>query len=134
MKTSTDKLAGFGIGVSDLKESASFYEEAFGMYQARTYDLPEMNEIVMSLPESKGSSIVLMCYKDGKVKDFKNYRIKLVFYVANAGEIVERIRKRGLEIIREPALYKDTGATLAFAKDPDGYVIELLQLPERSSD
>lgn len=129
MNVKFDRVAGFGIGVSDLAGSAAFYQEALGMHQARTYDLPQMDEIVMAF-EGKSAAIILMHFKDGSTQNYKDNPVKLVFYVTDAAAIIERIRTRGLEIIREPSPYPDgSQVILAFAKDPDGYIIELIQMP-----
>ena len=42
-------------------------------------------------------------------------------------ESVDRIRAEGLEVMREPTKSKASGNIVAFGKDPDGYMIELLQ-------
>jgi len=50
-----------------------------------------------------------------------------VLQVKDAKAAVDRIRAEGLEVMREPTKSKASGNIVAFGKDPDGYMIELLQ-------
>jgi lactoylglutathione lyase len=77
------------------------------------------------------TAVVLMHWTDGSARNYRDNPIKLVFYVTDPKAVTERIRAEGLEITREPTPI-DTldGAVVGLAKDPDGYVIELLQAPE----
>jgi predicted enzyme related to lactoylglutathione lyase len=120
-----------GIGVSDLARSADFYSRVLGMKQTRTYDLPHMDEIIL---EYQGSAaVVLMHWKDGSAQNYADNPVKLVFEVADTVGLIERIRGEGLEIPMEPAPFAGLGgAIIGMGKDPDGYVIELIQLPAAS--
>jgi len=75
-----------------------------------------------------------MEYTDGVVRDHGAFAGKLVFYVDDVSAVCARIRDAGLEITREPSASQGLGPTLvAFAKDPDGYTLELLQRPPRQA-
>ena len=119
-----------GIGVSDLKKSADFYCRVLGMKQVSTIALDYMDEIILSYPAenfARGSRLVLMHWKDGSKRDYKNLPVKVVLQVKDAKATVDRIRAEGLEVMREPTKSKVSGSIVAFGKDPDGYMIELLQ-------
>ena len=125
-------IGALGIGVSDLEKSTDFYTRVIGMKKIQTLNLPHMNEEVLGF-EGRGASLVLMNYIDGSEPNYKNNPIKIVIYVPNAGAIIEAVRSEGLEIVREPEpLAALNIAALAFAKDPDGYLIELIQKPPKS--
>lgn len=125
---SADYLGATGIGVSDLDHSVDFYTRVLGMTKAQTFNLAHMNEVVVSYPGR--TAIVLMHFIDGSNPNYKNLPIKLVFYVTDPKAVAERIRAEGLEITREPTPVPEFGgAMVCLAKDPDGYVIELLQAP-----
>ena len=120
-------IGAMGIGVSDLEKSADFYCRVLGMKKLFRVNLPHMNEEILSF-DGKGAALVLMNYIDGSIRNYKDNPIKIVFYVPDAGAIVDAVRKEGLEIVRDPSPYEGMGdAILAFAKDPDGYLIELIQ-------
>ena len=88
-----------------------------------------MNEEVLGY-EGVGAALLLMNFIDGSNPNYKDNPIKIVLYVPDAATIIEAVRKEGLEVVREPAKVEGFGDTLvAFAKDPDGYLVELLQKP-----
>lgn len=129
MPRSPDYLGATGIGVSDLDRSVDFYTRVLGMKAMQTFKLPSMDEVVVAF-EGR-TAVVLMHWTDGSARNYRDNPIKLVFYVTDPKEVTERIRAEGLEITREPTPI-DTlgGAIVGLARDPDGYVIELLQAPE----
>jgi predicted enzyme related to lactoylglutathione lyase len=127
---SPDFLTAVGIGVSDLSRSVDFYAGVLGMKQIQTFQLDHMDEIVMA--HEGRNAVILMHYTDGSAPRYKDNPVKLVFYVADPAAMAERIGAAGFEITRQPAPAPTMGgAVICLAKDPDGYVIELIQAPVR---
>jgi lactoylglutathione lyase len=125
---SPNLLGAVGIGVSDLAKSVDFYSRVIGMTQTQTFKVDYMDEVVLAF-EGR-TAVVLMHYTDGSVRNYKDNPVKLVFYVVDPKEISDRIKAEGLEIVREPApMASMGGALLGLAKDPDGYIVELIQRP-----
>ena len=125
---SPDYLTAVGIGVSDLARSADFYERVLGMKPTQTFNLDHMDEIVLA--HEGRNAVVLMHWKDGSIRNYRDNPIKLVFQVVDAASLIERIRADGLAISMEPAAYPGMGgAIIGMGLDPDGYVIELIQSP-----
>ena len=125
---SPDYLTAVGIGVSDLARSADFYSRVLGMKQTQTFSLDYMDEIVLA--HEGRNAVVLMHYTDGSTRNYKDNPIKLVFQVTDAAGLIEGIRAEGLAITMEPKVYPGMGgAIIGLGKDPDGYVIELIQAP-----
>jgi lactoylglutathione lyase len=121
-------LSAVGIGVSDLAKSAAFYKDVMGMVEIRTYHLDYMDEIVLGYPDAE-SYIVLMHWTDGSARNYTNLPIKIVTRTRDPAALAARIRAAGFEVTREPGPSEAVGgATVGFAKDPDGYVLELLPL------
>ena len=132
MTRSPDFLTAVGIGVADLQKSADFYSRVLGMTQTGTFKVDYMDEIMLS--HEGRSSVVLMHYTDGSARNYRDNPVKLVFYVTDPVPYINRIRAEGLEITREPAPIESLGgAMVALAKDPDGYVIELIQRPAKAA-
>ena len=128
MARSPNSLGAVGIGVSDLARSVDFYSRVLGMTQTQTFKLDYMDEVVLAY-EGR-SAVVLMHYTDGSARNYRDNPVKLVLYVTDPRAVAEAIRAEGLEITREPAPIETLGgAIVGLAKDPDGYVIELLQTP-----
>ena len=126
---SPNLLGAVGIGVSDLERSVDFYSRVLGMSQTQTFKLDYMDEVVLAF-EGR-TAVVLMHYTDGSARNYKDNPVKLVFYVTDPKVVIDRIRAEGLEITREPVPNATlSGAIIGLAKDPDGYVIELIKRPE----
>ena len=120
--------AAFGIGVSDLEKSADYYVNVLGMTRMETYKLAHMDEIIVGFPKS--AAVALMHWTDGSNPSYRDLPIKLVFTVPDAAAIIARVREAGYQVVAEPVLMPAFGnMTIGFAKDPDGYLIELLQPP-----
>jgi lactoylglutathione lyase len=121
-------LSAVGIGVSDLARSTDFYVNVMGMEKIRSYHLDYMDEEVLGYPEGE-SYIVLMHWTDGSRRNYKDNPIKIVTRVKDPVALAAKIRAAGFEVTREPQPSSQVGgATVGFAKDPDGYVLELLPL------
>ena len=123
-------LGAVGIVVTDLKKSTDFYTRILGMKQTASYNLANMDEVVLAHDNPRGSSLVLMQYKDGTKFTFPDPpMLKLVNYVADPKVVVDKIRAEGYKVTREPAPSAVLNNTvLGFAKDPDGYDLEIIQL------
>ncbi len=128
----TAYIGAVGIGVSDLARSADFYTRVLGMKVITTFTLDYMDEIVVGF-EGRGSALVLMHWTDGSARNYRDNPIKIVLYVPDPTAAADAIRADGLEIVREPTPIASLGgAVVGFAKDPDGYLVELLQRPARA--
>ena len=129
MPRSPDFLGATGIGVNDLAASAEFYKAALGLKETQTFKLDHMDEIVLA--HEGRTAVVLMHWTDGSARNYRDVPVKLVFYVTDPVAIAARIKAAGGTMTREPAPIASLGgAVVGLGKDPDGYVIELLQAPE----
>ena len=94
----------------------------------QTFKLDHMEEIVLT--HEGRNAVVLMHYTDGSNPNYRNLPVKLVFYVTDPKAVAARVREAGCEVTREPEPLPSFGnAIVGLAKDPDGYVVELLQAP-----
>ncbi|MDP3495612.1 MAG: VOC family protein [Hyphomonadaceae bacterium] len=121
-------LSAVGIGVSDLAKSTDFYVNVMGMEKIRSYRLDYMDEEVVGYPDAE-SFIVLMHWTDGSARTYKDLPVKIVTRVKDPVALAAKIKAAGFEVTREPqASAQVGGAIVGFAKDPDGYMLELLPL------
>ncbi len=119
-------LSAVGIGVSDLAKSTDFYVNVMGMEKIRSYHLDYMDEEVLGYPGAE-SYIVLMHWTDGSPRNYRDLPIKIVTRVKDPVALAAKIKAAGYEVTREPqASTQVGGAIVGFAKDPDGYTLELL--------
>jgi catechol 2,3-dioxygenase-like lactoylglutathione lyase family enzyme len=129
---SDDFLTAVGIGVSDLARSEAFYRDVLGMKRTGTFHLDYMDEVMLA--HEGRSAVVLMHYTDGSARNYRDNPVKLVFYVTDPVALAGKIKADGLEITHEPTPNAGLGgAVICLAKDPDGYLIELIQRPAASA-
>jgi lactoylglutathione lyase len=125
---SPDFLTAVGIGVADLARSRAFYEDVLGMKHLQDFHLDYMDEVMLA--HEGRNAVVLMHYTDGSARNYRDNPVKLVFYVTNPAGLAAKVKAAGLEVTHEPAASPNLGGSLVcLAKDPDGYVIELIQRP-----
>lgn len=126
MTTNQPRIGATGIGVSDLRRSADFYMNVFGMKEIMKFHLDTMDEIVLGL--ERGPALVLMCHTDGVERDFARTGGKVVFYVSDPVATAEKASELGAKIERTPAPVPELGdAVVGFITDLDGHLVELLQ-------
>ncbi len=118
------------IRVGDLKRSLDFYTGALGMTLLRQRDYPEGRFTLAFLgygPEDTHPAIELT-YNYG----VSSYEIGTGFGHLAIGTndihaTCDSIRRAGGNIVREPGPMKHGTTVIAFAVDPDGYKIELIE-------
>ena len=126
-------LGAVGITVNELDTSAAFYTEMLGMVELQTIEAPTMTEIVLGFKGVRSAAVLLMKYTDGRKPNCEGDPVKLVFYVPDAKSTLETIRDANHVVVREAAEYPSLGGMIiGFAKDPDGYLVELIQKPPKS--
>lgn len=124
------------IRVGDLDKSISFYTEVLGMQLLRKNDYPdgkftlafigygsESTDAVIELTHNWGTD----SYDKGD--GFGHIAIE----VDDAYDACEQIDARGGEVVRPAGPMKHGKTVIAFVKDPDGYMIELIDSSSRKN-
>lgn len=116
--------------VGDLDRTIKFYTECFGMKLLRKRDVPEekYSNAFLGFGPEQSHFVVELTYNYGVT----SYDIGTGFgHFAIATEdvykMVENIRAKGGNVTREPGPVKGGTTHIAFVKDPDGYIFELIQ-------
>lgn len=118
------------LRVGNLEKSIQFYTEVMGMKLLRTSENPEYKyslAFVGYSDESEGAAIELT-YNWGTTE----YEIGTAFGHIALGfddiyKACDEINAAGGQVTREPGPVKGGTTQIAFVKDPDGYMIELIQ-------
>jgi lactoylglutathione lyase len=118
------------IRVGDLARSIDFYTRALGMSLLRQRDYPDGKFTLAFIgygPEDTHPAIELT-YNYGVDK----YELgtgfgHIALGVSDIHAACDRIRGVGGKITREPGPMKHGTTVIAFAADPDGYKVELIQ-------
>lgn len=122
-------VAAVGIGVSDLAAATEFYTRALGLEVTQQINLPHLDETILGFADTS-AAVVLMHWKDGVERSYRDNPGKLVLNTPDVHALVAQIKQAGYTVTQEPEVYKDFGnMTIAFAADPDGFQIEMLQAP-----
>lgn len=121
------------IRVGDLDKSISFYTEILGMKLLRRKDYPEGKftlAFVGYADESEQSALELTHNWDTSAYDLGSGYGHIAIEVEDVYAACDAIKAKGGEVVREAGPMKHGSSILAFVKDPDGYMIELLS-PQR---
>jgi lactoylglutathione lyase len=117
------------LRVTDLQQSIDFYTRILGMKLLRQKDYPEGRFTLAFLgygPEEEHSALELTHNWDQDSYDLGNAYGHIAVEVDNVYAACNDIKANGGEVVREAGPMKHGSTILAFAKDPDGYMIELL--------
>jgi lactoylglutathione lyase len=118
------------IRVGNLEKSIDFYTKALGMKLLRQRDYPDGKFTLAFLgygPEESHTAIELT-YNYG----VSSYEIgtgfgHIALGVSDIHAACQAIRQAGGKITREPGPMKHGTTVIAFAADPDGYKVELIE-------
>lgn len=117
------------LRVSDLQKSISFYTELLGMRLLRRKDYPDGRFTLAFLgygDESESTALELTHNWDTSSYDLGNAYGHIAIEVDDVYEACDAIKTKGGQVVREAGPMKHGTTVLAFVKDPDGYMIELL--------
>ena len=122
------------LRVGDLERSIGFYSDAMGMTQLRRFDNAEHGYtlVFMGYGQEEASTVLELTYNhDTSEYDLGSAYGHIAIGVEDCSAACDQIRKAGGRIVREPGPLKGGDDYIAFAEDPDGYRIELI---ERTAD
>ncbi len=118
------------IRVGDLQRSIAFYTEVLGMKLLRRQDYPDGRFTLAFVgygPESEQAAIELTHNWDTPSYDLGNGFGHVALAVPDAAAACAEIKRRGGVVTREAGPMKHGTTVIAFVRDPDGYMIELIQ-------
>jgi lactoylglutathione lyase len=123
------RISGFGINVDDLDRAVEFYTEALGLEEKTKIDLGDLHEVLVGGTDDR-TAILLVKHADRTdVPVPGNGFEKIVLLTDDVQAAFERATARGGESVKEPWHLERMGITVALVRDPDGYLLELIQQP-----
>jgi len=117
------------IRVGNLENSIRFYTDILGMKLLRQKDYPEGKFTLAFVgygDEAENSVIELTHNWDTSDYQMGDGFGHLAIEVDDVYAACDKIKAKGGEVVREAGPMKHGASILAFVKDPDGYMIELL--------
>ncbi|WP_413171642.1 lactoylglutathione lyase [Anabaena azotica] len=124
------------LRVGNLEESLKFYCEILGMKLLRRKDYPggEFTLAFVGYGEESDHTVLELTYNWGVEKyELGNAYGHIALGVNDIYGTCEDIKNRGGKVVREPGPMKHGSTVIAFAEDPDGYKVELIQLAIHST-
>lgn len=118
------------IRVGDLDRSIAFYTEVLGMRLLRRQDYPTGRftlAFVGYRDESEEAAIELTHNWDTPAYELGNDFGHIALGVDDAYAMCSQIKSRGGKVTREAGPMMHGTTVIAFAEDPDGYKVELIQ-------
>jgi len=119
------------IRVIDLDKSIAFYCDHFQMKLIRRKDYPsgEFTLAFLGYGEEHNSTVIELTHNWGRKDnyDLGNGFGHLAIGVPDIYKTCEKLSEAGLEIPRPPGPMAHGGSIIAFIKDPDGYMVELIE-------
>ena len=110
------------LDVADLARSEHFYAGVLGLVEVVRYQIPGGTILQLS-PTGRSPGVELWYEASRPVAEATECHI--AFDVDDTRAWIERLRSEGVDIAREPFDVGDE--TIAFVRDPDGYLVELNQ-------
>ena len=116
-------LAATAITVADLARSIRFYEFSFGLIHAGAHETASIKEQFLAAKDPTHSANLVLARTDGRPPNTANPR--LVFFVDDIAAAMTRLADAGASGATTPQ--KAGPLLIAFARDPDGYLLEIIQ-------
>ena len=123
MKVSVEQYC---INVSDLDKSVHFYETVLGLTITHRVEEKEFREVILA--GEAGNRIQLAYQKShtGPIEHGNGFW-KLYLQTDDCKGLYKRCIDAGAESVTEPVALEHWPVIAAFVKDPDGYLVEILE-------
>jgi lactoylglutathione lyase len=122
-----ESLGQFCIYVRDMDKALEFWNGVVGLPISSRTDIPNVKEVVLQA-EVGGSRIQLAQKLDtDEPIDMGTAMWKIYVDSDDCQAVYDRAMAAGCESVREPAPLDRWPVTVAFVKDFDGYLIEIVQ-------
>ena len=118
------------LRVGDLQRSLDFYTGVLGMTVLRTTDRPEQKYRLafVGYGNEDSQAVLELTYNYGVDKyELGNAFGHVAIEVDDAYKACDAIKAKGGRVTREAGPVKGGTTVIAFAEDPDGYKIELIE-------
>jgi lactoylglutathione lyase len=118
------------IRVVDLDKSIDFYTNIFGMKELRRKDYPEgkFTLAFVGYGDERSNTVIELTHNwETKSYELGNAFGHIAIAVPDAYKACDEITAKGGNVVRPAGPMKHGGGVIAFVKDPDGYMIELIQ-------
>ena len=123
------------LRVGDLEKSVAFYTDVLGMQLLRRKDYASgrFTLAFLGYGDEKDHTVLELTHNwDTEHYDLGDGYGHIALGVQDIQATCAGIADRGGRLVREPGPMKHGSTVIAFLEDPDGYKVELIELPSRS--
>ena len=120
-------ISGFGINVADLDRSVEFYTHALGLQEKMKFDAGELHEVFVAGDGDRPAILLVKHAERADAPEPGSGFEKIVLVTDDVDALHERVVARGGTSFRAPWNMADLGIRVALVRDPDGYLIELIE-------
>jgi len=133
-----------GIGVRDMELMIKFYRDVLGFEIFKeAMESGKFIETILNIPgcvvrtvkmkADEGNLIELLDFgrfsKENETRNMNNYGLThIAFEVEDVNDLHTKLKGRGIEFNSEPQVSPDGYAKVAFCRDPEGNLIELVEI------
>jgi lactoylglutathione lyase len=123
------KIDHASITVKDMDQSIEFYCKTLGLKLVSRREIPENKAEIAFVSSSNGDNIGIELTYWREKKDWTDgdQLDHIAFIVDDVKQKIEDLRRKGVEIAKEPYSLSGSKSTIAFIKDPNGIWLELIQ-------
>ncbi len=124
------RLSYVALNVFDEKRALDFYVGVLGMVERRrVVPTPALTEILLGFTQDPTDPGVLLVIRGGRDRpyDAGDGFSRFILHVANLDKTVKHLTDAGVTLFRPVTDVKALNLRYAMVKDPDGYLIELVQ-------
>ncbi len=127
-----------GLSVKNLDTEKQWYEKVFGMQEEQHFELPKYNVRTVLLRSPNGLGMELIEVKGAaRKRDYKNALDAAsdlgyghwAIVVSNLQQAYSQLVAAGAASVSAPAPAVQAGGSFAYVKDPEGNLIEIMQVP-----
>lgn len=115
--------------VDDLEKAAAFYKAVFGLKELRRVESEigerAVSEIIFEHPEQGSVNFLLLTFLGQKSSGQNEVIVGVT--TDDAAGFVAQAQSLGGQLVSEPKFLEDHGLTVAFVKDPEGHLLEVVQ-------
>ena len=122
------------LRVGDLEKSVAFYTDVLGMQLLRRKDYASgrFTLAFLGYGDEKEHTVLELTHNwDTERYDLGDGYGHIALGVQDIQATCAGIADRGGRLVREPGPMKHGSTVIAFLEDPDGYKVELIELPAR---
>jgi lactoylglutathione lyase len=118
--------------VNDLEKTVRFYQEVLGLEEIRRHKSPRGSELVFLKTPNSEEQIEITYFPGSGLVQVQPDLTHLAFEVDNLEEFGKHLAKLGLKFSDGPTK-SSSGSVFAFVDAPEGYEIELIEMPKGSA-